>query len=36
VHTSLGVAQTFDSVGVDLEVTGFYKYVFDRSTASTG
>ncbi len=35
VHTSLGVAQTFDSVGVNLEVTGFYKYVFDRSTAST-
>ncbi len=35
VHTSLGVAQTFESVGVDLEVTGFYKYVFDRSTSST-
>ncbi len=35
VHTSLGVAQTFSSVGVDLEITGFYKYVFDRSTRST-
>jgi len=35
VHNSLGVAQTFASVGVDLEVTGFYKYVFDRSTPST-
>jgi hypothetical protein len=35
VHTSLGVQQTFESVGVSLEVTGFYKYVFDRSTQST-
>ncbi len=35
VHTSLGVAQTFDSAGVSLEVTGFYKHVFDRSTASS-
>ena len=35
VHTSLGVAQASESVGVDLEVTGFYKYVFDRSTASS-
>ncbi|HEY8378217.1 MAG TPA: TonB-dependent receptor, partial [Nannocystis sp.] len=35
VHTSLGVAQVFESVGVEAEVTGFYKYVFDRSTSST-
>ncbi|WP_434423961.1 energy transducer TonB [Nannocystis pusilla] len=35
VHTSLGVAQVFDSVGVEAEVTGFYKYVFDRSTSSS-
>jgi outer membrane receptor for ferrienterochelin and colicin len=34
VHTSLGVLQTFEELGLSLEVTGFYKYVFDRSTAS--
>ena len=35
VHTSLGVLQTFENLGLSLEVTGFYKYVFDRSTASS-
>lgn len=35
VHTSLGVLQTFEELGLSLEVTGFYKYVFDRSTASS-
>jgi len=35
VHTSLGVAQTFENIGASVEVTGFYKYVFDRSTASS-
>ncbi|MEZ4454574.1 MAG: TonB-dependent receptor [Nannocystaceae bacterium] len=34
VHTSLGVAQDFER-GVTLEVTGFYKYVWDRVTGST-
>mgnify|MGYP000467500739 CR=1 FL=1 len=34
VHTSLGVAHSFESVGLSLEVTGFYKYVMDRSTQS--
>lgn len=35
VHTSVGVAQVFESVGIEAELTGFYKYVFDRSTPST-
>jgi TonB family protein len=35
LHTSLGVSQEFDSIGLSVEVTGFYKYVFNRSTAST-
>jgi hypothetical protein len=35
LHTSLGVAHSFPSIGLDLEATGFYKYVFDRSTPST-
>lgn len=35
VHTSLGVSQAFDSIGLSIEVTGFYKHVFDRSTQST-
>ena len=35
LHTSLGVAHTFSSIDLSLEVTGFYKYVFDRSTQST-
>lgn len=35
VHTSLGLAQSFESIGLSVELTGFYKYVFDRSTQST-
>ncbi len=34
VHTSLGVAQVFGDA-VTVEVTGFYKYVWDRVTGST-
>lgn len=34
VHTSLGVAQTFEDIGLTVEATGFYKYVMDRSTSS--
>jgi outer membrane receptor for ferrienterochelin and colicin len=34
VHTSLGVVQEFEKIGLNVEVTGFYKYVFDRSVAS--
>ncbi|MGB1277678.1 MAG: TonB-dependent receptor plug domain-containing protein, partial [Nannocystaceae bacterium] len=33
LHTSFGVAQELD-YGVDVEVTGFYKYVWDRVTSS--
>lgn len=35
VHTSLGFSHRFESLGLDIEATGFYKYVFDRSTSST-
>lgn len=35
VHTSVGVSHLFDSIGLSVEATGFYKYVFDRSTNST-
>lgn len=34
IHTSLGVAHKFEDIGLDVEATGFYKYVFDRSTSS--
>lgn len=35
MHTSLGVSHLFDGIGLSIEATGFYKYVFDRSTNST-
>ncbi|MCB9704850.1 MAG: TonB-dependent receptor [Myxococcales bacterium] len=35
VHNSLGVAQEFEESGITLEVTGFYKHVWDRVTGST-
>ncbi len=34
VHTSLGIAQEFDH-DITLEVTGFYKYLWDLSAPST-
>ncbi|MCA9659730.1 MAG: energy transducer TonB, partial [Myxococcales bacterium] len=35
VHNSLGVAHEFEDAAVTLEVTGFYKHVWDRVTGST-
>ncbi len=35
VHNSFGVAQLFEESAISLEVTGFYKYVWDRVTGSS-
>ncbi len=35
VHSSIGIAQLFEESAISLEVTGFYKYVWDRVTGSS-